>query len=245
MEDKQKNELESHSFKKVDATPLDHFQSPFIRVSGHIESARQNIQRAINIEMIYAYWRLGREIIIEEEQGLARSEYDEAILRVLSGKLTQEYGHGFGVDNLARARKFYLTYPRGSLEEGSLEEKSATVSQKFIVPIFHPNLSWSHYVQLIRISRPEARAFYANEASKNNWSTRELQRQVGSLLFDRLAKSENKEGFIRLAYQDQEINRPEEAMKDPDILEFLGIPESHRLVDPNRGESFINDLKQS
>lgn len=240
MRSKEKSVMKSQISKKVDPLVIDQFNALVSRISIRIESARQNIQRTINREMVYAYWCLGREIILEEENGQEKSEYAEALLQVLSVKLTQEYGHGFRVDTLALARKFYLTYPKGSLEE-----KSATVLEKFIVPIFHPNLSWSHYVQLIRISRPDARAFYANEASKNNWSSHEMQRQVRSLLFDRLAKSENKEGFIRLAYQDQEINCPEEAINDPYILEFLGIPEFHRRVDPRRGGSFVNDLKQS
>jgi predicted nuclease of restriction endonuclease-like (RecB) superfamily len=117
------------------------------------------------------------------------------------------------------------------------------VHRKLQIPKFNPKLSWTHYRELIRISRKEARNFYEIEAAKNNWSTRELKRQIGSLLFDRLLKSKDKEGLLKLASHGQEIHVPEDTMKDPIVLEFLGLPESHRLVESELEKALINNLQ--
>ena len=99
------------------------------------------------------------------------------------------------------------------------------------MPKFHPGLSWTHYRALMRVTRIEARKFYEIEAIKNRWSSRELERQINSLLFDRLAKSRDKAGLMKLVHQGQEISKPEDAIKDPFVLEFLNIPEVHQLVE--------------
>ncbi|MBP6985738.1 MAG: DUF1016 family protein [Alphaproteobacteria bacterium] len=212
----------------------------YSKVQSHIDSARLNVQKSINLEMVHAFWLIGRDIVEEDQQGKETTKYGQAVLQTLSTKLTQQYGRGFSVDNLERARKFYLTYPGGSLEDisATLSRKSSTAPQ------FHQNLSWSHYIQLIRVNRPDARSFYALEASENNWSARELQRQIGSLLFDRLAKSKDKDGLLELACRGQEISRPQDAIKDPVVLEFLGIPESHKLVESKMEEALISNLQK-
>jgi predicted nuclease of restriction endonuclease-like (RecB) superfamily len=107
-----------------------------------------------------------------------------------------------------------------------------------------PNLSWSHYVELIKVSRSEARQFYALEASKNNWNVRELRRQISSFLFDRLSKSKSKEALLQLAYKGHEINTPEDAIKEPLVLEFLGAPEPHKLSESKLETAIINNLQQ-
>lgn len=112
------------------------------------------------------------------------------------------------------------------------------------VKSFSQNLGWTHYRTLMRVDRPEARRFYEIEAEKNHWSGRELERQIDSLLYDRLAKSKDKKGLLKLVCKGQEINRPEDAIKEPLILEFLGLPESHRLVESKLEESLINNLQQ-
>src|SRR5690242_13458018 len=105
------------------------------------------------------------------------------------------------------------------------------------------NLGWTHYRALMRFDRDNARRFYEIEAEKNNWSGRELERQIASLLYDRLAKSKDKKGLLRLACKGQEIQRPEDALKEPLVLEFLGLPESHRLVESKLEESLISNLQ--
>lgn len=119
-------------------------------------------------------------------------------------------------------------------------EKSATLSRKSESIALIPNLSWSHYVELMSVSRPEARQFYALEASKNNWNVRELRRQISAFLFDRLLKSNNKEKILQLAYEGQEINTPEDAIKEPLVLEFLGAPEPHKLSESKLETALIN-----
>lgn len=108
---------------------------------------------------------------------------------------------------------------------------------------FSKNLGWSHYELLMRISRVEARKFYEIEADKNHWSVRELKRQIASLLFDRLAQSKDKEGLLKLSYKGQEIIKPSDAIKDPLILEFLSIPESHQLVESKLEEALVSNLQ--
>ena len=136
-------------------------------------------------------------------------------------------------------RKFYLEYQPNS-DDYPIQHTTCTEFQ----PEFMPCLGWSHYRLLMRVGRSEARAFYEIEASKNNWSVRELERQIGSLLFDRLAKSRDKEGVMALAYKGQELNQPEDAIKEPFVLEFLGIPESHRLIESKLEEALISNLQK-
>jgi len=230
-----------NSITKYDhETLLDHtrIDSLYNRVSSHIDNARQNIQHTIDLEMVKAYWLTGREIVEEEQHGKARAEYGRAILKKLSAKLQGKYKSGFSVDTLEKARKFYLIY-----QYDIDDQKSATVSRKSNLPPLTPNLSWSHYVELMSVSRPEARQFYALEASKNNWNVRELRRQISSFLFDRLLKSKNKEKVLNLAYKGQEINTPEDAIKEPLVLEFLGAPEPHKLSESKLETALINNLQ--
>lgn len=208
------------------------------RISGHIISAKQTVQRSINTEMVRTYWLIGKEIVEEQQYGQQKAEYGKSVLSHISKKLTEIYGRGFSVDTLERARKFYLLY-----QVDTSDEKSATLRRNSEIPHFNPNLSWTHYRTLIRIDRFEARKFYEHEAVNNNWSARELDRQVGSLLFDRLAKSKDKEGLLELAHKGQEINSPQDAIKDPLVLEFLNIPESHQLVESKLEEALINNLQ--
>lgn len=128
--------------------------------------------------MVKAYWCIGRDIVEEQQQGRKRAEYGSFLLNGLSERLTQKYGRGFSVSTLRDIRLFYQTYPENK---------------------FNPNLGWIHYRSLMRVHILEARSFYEIEAEKNNWSGRELERQINSLLFERLAKSKDKKGLMRLA----------------------------------------------
>lgn len=210
----------------------------YSRVTSHIEQARNRIQKTVDSEMVKAYWLIGQDIVKEEQHGKERAEYGKTILKNLSAKLQNKYVRGFGVDTLEQARKFYLTYQ--PLDEN---KKSDALRRKSETPHFNPNLSWTHYRLLMRITRSEARMFYEYEAGKNHWSSRELERQVSSLLFDRLAKSKDKEGLLKLACKGQEIINPVDSIKEPIVLEFLGIPESHRLVESKLEEALLNNLQ--
>ncbi len=147
-----------------------------------------------------------------------------------------QYKKGFSVSTLRDIRQFYLTYSDYSPIHHALRGESKQS--------FSPNLGWIHYRALMRVSRKEARQFYEIELEKNHWSGRELERQIGSLLFDRLAKSKDKKGLLKLACKGQEINNPVDVMKEPLILEFLGLPESHRLVESKLEIALIDNLQK-
>lgn len=210
------------------------------KVVRYVDHARGTIHRTIDTEMVKAYWLIGRDAVEEEQNGQERALYGKFILKNLSERLSKKYGRGFSVDTLEKVRKFYLTYSSHIAHV----EKSATPSRISEMPVFSSNLSWSHYELLMRVSRVSARQFYEVEAQKNNWAVRELRRQIGSLLFDRLAKSKDKTGLLKLSYKGQEVNKPEDAIKDPMILEFLNLPESHRLIESKLEEALYNDLQK-
>jgi predicted nuclease of restriction endonuclease-like (RecB) superfamily len=208
----------------------------YARIASVIHKARETVIRAIDTSMVNAYWHIGSYIVEQEQRGSKRAEYGKALLKTLSTRLTREFGRGFSVDTLEDVRKFYLVY--------SVEKKSDAVRRKSGIPKFSPDLSWTHYRTLMQVGRVEARKFYEIEAIKNRWGTRELERQVNSLLFDRLAKSKDKKGLLRLVNEGQEILKPEDAIKEPVILEFLGIPEAHQLSESKLEQALINNLQK-
>lgn len=211
--------------KRSDLTSIDlkNIDTLYQKASVYIDQARQAIHRTINTEMVRAYWCIGRDLVEEEQQGKKRAEYGSFLLNELSKKLIKKYGRGFGSSTLRDIRLFYQTYSENK---------------------FNPNLGWIHYRSLMRVHNREARSFYEIEAEKNCWSGRELERQINSLLFERLAKSRDKKGLMRLACRGHEIDTPADAIKEPVILEFVGIPESHRLVESRLEEALINNLQE-
>lgn len=228
----------------------------FDRIRDILESARSNVARTVNTTQVVANWLIGREIVEEEQRGKKRADYGRKALADLSARLGCEYGRGYSVDNLEAFRQFYLEYPRLISETVprnlSLPTISETASRKstgaksagpWQPGTLNPNLSWSHYRSLLRVARPDARAFYEIEAINNAWSVRELSRQIGSLLFDRLAKSRDKKGLMRMALEGQEVARPIDVLKDPMVLEFLDLPESPRLVESKLEEALIGNLQ--
>ena len=209
------------------------------KITSHIDDARENVQRTVDVEMIKAYWLIGRDIIQEEQSGELRAEYGRSILKQLSKKLQQRYKRGFSVQTLEKARKFYVLY-----QKDTIGGKSPTLSGISETPaVLNLNLSWSHYVELMTVKRDEARDFYALEASQNKWTVRELRRQMDSFLYDRLAKAKDKGQVLQLARKGQEINKPEDAIKEPLVLEFLGVPEPHKLSETKLESALINNLQ--
>jgi predicted nuclease of restriction endonuclease-like (RecB) superfamily len=194
------------------------------RIRKIIENARGNIARAVNTEMVTAYWHIGKEIVDEEQRGKSRADYGEAILRKLSKKLTAEFGKGFDESNLRNIRHFYLNYPKRDA--------------------LRHELSWTHYRILMRVDNPTARAFYEIECVKNNWSARELERQKGSLLFERLALSKDKKGLIKLARKGQELQKYEDMIKDPYVLEFTGLSAQTKLYETKLEQALIDNLSK-
>lgn len=208
------------------------------KLTAHINRARIAIQQTVNSEMVKAYWLIGRDIVEIEQAGQQRAKYGDTLIHQLSKKLQAKFGHGFGIRTLERARRFYIIY-----HDISQNQKTSTLLTEFDDLVFEHNLSWSHYIELMSIKRTNARKFYELEAAKNNWNVRELRRQIDSFLFDRLSKAKDKEQVMRLAHEGQEINRPEDAIKEPLILEFLGVPEPHKLSESNLESALITNLQ--
>lgn len=233
MTEKKNNLSTIHS---KDIVPQNHsITHLYQKVTAYIERARQTVNHVIDTEMVQAYWLIGREIVEEEQKGQERAAYGSYLLSTLSKKLTEKYNRGFGITTLRDIRQFYLMYHDYELIQHAVRGESITQ--------FSPKLGWIHYRALMRVSRPEARKFYEIESEKNNWSGRELERQINSLLFDRLSKSKNKTELMKLVCQGHEINKPEDAIKDPFVLEFLNLPESHLLSESKLEEALISNLK--
>jgi predicted nuclease of restriction endonuclease-like (RecB) superfamily len=235
------------------------------RIQAILTQARHGAMQAVNAAMLAAYWHVGREIVEEEQRGQERAGYGERLIELLSEQLTTDFGRGFSVANLSLIRQFYLTYRDRSpgilytvsresnspeLLAGAAEPPASTTEiAKTILPAltersFQPGLSWSHYRVLMRVSRPEARSFYEVECSKARWSVRELERQIASLLYERLALSRDKEGLLALAEEGHEVQKPEDLVKDPYVLEFTGLPEAARWQESDLETALIERLQQ-
>jgi len=208
------------------------YKSLLNNVSNLIEEARRKAVKQVNTIIVQTYWEVGRLIVEEEQKGEEKADYGTALVVELSKDLTKRYGKGFSKSNLFLMRKFYLTYP---------PQKFQTVSGKFGEGQM---LSWSHYCELITIKDDLARSFYEIESIRNNWSVRELKRQINSLLFERLALSKDKDKVTQLAQEGQVIERPEDVIKDPYVLEFLGLPERSYYTESQLEQELINHLQE-
>jgi predicted nuclease of restriction endonuclease-like (RecB) superfamily len=205
----------------------------YSKISELIKNARYKTIKAVNQTMVNTYYKIGMIIVEDEQEGKKRAEYGKHTLKKLSNRLTDEFGKGFSVQNLENMRKFYLLY--------SSSEKSQSP-----IGIFEKNssvLSWTHYQVLIRIENKDERDFYQIEAQKNNWSVRELKRQFDSSLYERLALSRDKQGIRQLSEKGQLIEKPVDVIKDPYILEFLGLPELHHYSESVFEQEIINKLQ--
>ena len=195
----------------------------FNNIKDLVINSRNKVYQVVNIEMLNLYWNIGKSII-EIQQGEERANYGDTILDKLSQKLTSEFGKGFSKRNLERMRKFYLLYPNWQ-----------TVSAK---------LSWSHYLELIKIDEEPRRNFYLNECINSSWSVRELQRQRDSLLYERLIISADKEKILELSEKGQVLKSSKDLVKDPFVLEFLDIKENTNYLENDLEKNIIEHLKE-
>ena len=214
-----------------------------------LHRARQQTFRQVNQIMVLTYFEIGRKIVEEEQGGKERAEYGKGLLIELSKVLINEFGKGFSVYNLERMRNFYLVFKErveitensASLMRKSKNEKSATVMRKSEPPF---QLSWTHYLRLLKIDNPDERRFYEIEAINNNWSVRELGRQVDTALYERLVLSRDKEAVKELKEKGQIFTKPNDAIKDPYILDFLGLEEDEKYTESDLESAIINKLEQ-
>ncbi len=188
-----------------------------------LEHGRKQAFQAVNQILIQTYWQIGKRIVEYEQNGRLKAEYGSALLDNLSNDLKLRYGKGFSRRNILDMRRFYLSYP-----------KWQTVSAE---------LSWSHYVELLSIDDALERSFYEKQCVNERWSVRDLSRQMNSALFHRLALSKDKRGIMELSKRGLSIQKHEDIVKDPYVLEFLKIPESHRYTEKELEQKLIDNLQ--
>lgn len=198
-----------------------------LEIKSIIDNAKKNIAISINNEMVLAYWNIGRTIVEHEQGGKEKAEYGSSLMKELSAELTKTYGKGFSKSNLFSMRRFYLEYP-----------KFQTLSGK---------LSWSHYLLLLGVSDLSARSFYEHECVNSRWSVRELERQIDSSLYERLLLSKgeaNKEKVLELSQKGVTYQTPDSFIKDPMVVEFVGLPEKKPMRESSLEKALINHIEE-
>ena len=221
-------------------------------ISHVIETARGVTVRSINAAMTAAYWLIGEQIVEFEQKGEKRAAYGEELLERLSVDLGKRYGRGFGVVNLSQMKRFYLLWQKKNFQTLSEESlKGGQISEK--LPFKHIArqfpLPWSAYVRLIVIKNDFARKFYESEALRGGWSVRQLDRQINSQFYERTALSKNKAAMLSAAQKEarKDLVMPEEEIKDPLVLEFLGLKDEYSEMEMEEAlikhlESFLLEL---
>lgn len=211
-----------------------------------IEYARGIIAKQINIIQLMTFYSIGRWIVEEQQQGESRAKYGQQVIKKLSEALTEQYGRGFSVDTLENTRRFFLTYQDRISE--TLFRKFAVEKSETVFSLFEKEapftLPWSHYLQLMRIKDESERKFYEIEATNGAWGIRTLQRQYNSSLYERLALSREKDEVIRLASEGNVITKPQDIVKQPTVLEFLGLDEQAKYVESDLETAIINKLQK-
>lgn len=187
-----------------------------------IEQARNNAVRSVDFCRVQMYWNLGRRIFEEEQQGKERADYGAYLLQSLAKKLQPEFGSGFGYRQLKFCRQFYRTYPNGNT--------------------LRSQLNWSQYRRLIQIDDPDKREYYELESVNNAWTARETERQINSMLYERLLMSNDKESVLAVARKQRIPESPAEVIKDPMVLEFLGLHRESSYYEKDLESSIISHL---
>lgn len=215
-----------------------------IRIREIWESARQQATRSVNSAHVCANWLIGKQIVEAEQGGEQRAEYGKALINSLSKQLTDEYGNGFSVSSLKYMRLFFLGYPLLLTKSHALRDQLTVQDKEDWQPgLLHSGLSWTHYRTLLKVDRQEARDFYEIETIRNGWAARQLERQIASLLFDRLLKSRDKDGVLALANQGLQPVRPVDVIKDPYVLEFLNLPEATQWHESQLEQALLAQLQ--
>ena len=189
-----------------------------------LDAARSAVARSVNAVMTATYWEIGRRIVEQDQGGHDRAAYGEALIERLAGDLTKQFGRGFSRQNLQQMRSFYLAWPIETIRQ-TLSGESSDLSR--IAATFP--LPWSAYVRLLSVKNQSARAFYEAEALRCGWSVRQLDRQVNSQFYERIALSRNKAAMLQKAEQSvpSDTVTPEHALKDPFVLEFLNLKDEY------------------
>ena len=196
----------------------------YATVRAILSEARMKAYTAVNFAMVESYWLIGQQIVEHEQHGEARAGYGKGVLKELAARLTDEFGKGFDERELRKMRQFYQTF-----------QKRDTL---------RPELTWSHYRRLISVENEQARLWYMNEAADGVWSTRQLDRQISTLYYDRLLASRDKAPVIREAKEKMSAMKPERFIHDPFVLEFLDLKDYPSLHESDIEQALIDHLQQ-
>lgn len=189
-----------------------------------ITQSRETAIRSVDFQRVVMYWHIGKTIFEEEQRGQERAGYGEFIIRNLAGALKPEFGSGFSSRILELSRQFYRTYP--------------------IANTLRSQLSWSQYRLLLRVDNAEKREYYLHEAVKNNWTGRQLERQINAGLYERLLLSNDKESVLAVARNEKLPENPQEIIKDPMVLEFLGLRREQAYYEKDLESAIIANLQE-
>ena len=217
-----------------EANELEFFKS----ICDLVQHARRSIEKSINTTMVVTYYEIGRRIVEKEQHGEKRAQYGKRILQGLSDYMTAHLGKGFSLENLRLMRNFFLTYSPELSAQSSHEISQSLIGE------FSPNISWTHYIQLMRITNADERRFYELEIANKGWSIREFQRQFDTSLYERLALSRDKDKIRELSEKGQLIELPQDLFKDPYVLEFTGLPEKSQYTETELEQKLIDHLQQ-
>ena len=198
------------------------YDSLLIQIGDTLESGRKTAAVRVNETIVETYWQIGKYIVEFEQAGNEKAEYGSETLKKLSKDLSIRYGDGFSLSNITKMRKLYQVFP--------------------ILQTLSAKLSWSHYVELLKIDDPLERSFYLKECEQENWGVRELRRQMKSMLFQRLVLSKDKAEVLRLSEDGQIIEKAEDVIKDPYIFEFTGLPQLPVYKEGDLEDALINNL---
>jgi predicted nuclease of restriction endonuclease-like (RecB) superfamily len=225
-------------------------ESLYARVRDLVVSARQTLARGVDLVQVRTNFEIGRHIVEFEQQGADRAAYGDAIVKGLTSQLAAEFGQGFSLSNLKSMRQFFLLYrdrmaPREPISQtasGLFEiQKSQTLPGQLAQQAF--TLSWSHYVFLLGVKNPDERSFYEIEATSQSWTVRELKRQFDTSLYERLALSRDQVGIRQLAAQGQIVSQPKDLLKEPLVLEFLGLAEQARYSESDLEAAIVSQVE--
>lgn len=228
--------------KKRDAVQV---ESLYREVRSVLEHARASAYRAVNFAMAHAYWQVGRLIVEYEQGGRRRAGYGEALLEDLSRRLTSEFGRGFDPSNLRYMRLFFQRFSNRDAVRRKLSSPDIrdALRHESSVPGLRQELAWTHYRLLLGVENPAAREWYMNEAADQHWSTRQLERQISVLYYERLLASRKKAPVRKEARDKLATVAPEEFIRDPYVLEFLNLKDYPALRESAVEQGIIDNLQ--